>query len=142
MAKRNYNLLQKYPLSLFLLLAIVYLSFFKAPSISFTQVKYFDKIIHFVMYFGFCSVLWFEYFLTHCGIAVKRIFVWAIAAPALFSAAIELGQSFLTTYRGGDWADLLFNSLGVVFATLFSVFVIRPIMKRYGLCGKRKWLDE
>jgi hypothetical protein len=46
MFKRAYKILLKYPLSLVILLAIVYLSFFKPPTVSFNTVKHLDKMIN------------------------------------------------------------------------------------------------
>ena len=138
MARRIYKILQKYPLSIVVLLAILYLSFFKPPTFTFDTVKHLDKIVHFVMYGGFCSVLWFEYFITHTKPDVKKIFLWIFAAPILFSLAIEFGQAYLTNYRGGEFADFVFNTVGVVFAALFSNYVTKPLMKKHGFIGKRK----
>lgn len=140
MFKQIYKVLCKYPLSLFILIAIVYLSFFKPPTISVYKVKYIDKLAHFVMYGGFCSVLWFEYFLTHSKVSMRRIFWWGIVAPIIFSGVVELGQSLFTDYRGGDFLDLVFNSLGVISAVLFSICVTKPLMKKYNYWGKRKRL--
>ena len=138
MIKEFIKILQKYPLSLVTFVVILYLSFFKPPTFSFDTVKYLDKIVHFVMYGGFCTVLWFEYFLTHAKVDVKKTVLWIIAAPLVFSGIIEFAQSYFTNYRGGEFADFIFNSIGVAFAALFSVFVTKPLMKKYKLWGKRE----
>ena len=57
----------------------------------------------------------------------------AVFAPLIFSGAIEFGQSYLTNYRGGELADFVFNSLGVILAALFSICVTRPLMKKYNI---------
>ena len=138
MFKQVYKILLKYPLSLVVLLVIMYLYFFKPPTFSFDTVKHLDKMIHFVMYGGFCSVLWFEYFLTHTKVSLKKMFIWIFVAPAVFSAIMEFGQSYLTNYRGGELADFIFNTIGVVFAAVFSHYVTKPLMEKYNLRGKRK----
>lgn len=137
MIKGIIKILQKYPLSLVVLVAITYLSFFKPPTFSFNSIKHLDKIIHLVMYGGFCSVLWFEYFLTHAESNIKKVILWIVVAPLVFSAVIEFAQSYFTNYRGGEFADFIFNSIGVVFAALFSHYVTKPIMEKYNLMGKR-----
>ena len=38
----------------------------------------------------------------------------AILVPILFSRGIELIQEYGTTYRGGDWLDWLYNSIGIL----------------------------
>ena len=138
MIKGIIKILQKYPLSLVVLVAITYLSFFKPPTFSFNSIKHLDKIIHLVMYGGFCSVLWFEYFLTHTEANVKKMILWIVVAPLVFSAVVEFAQSYFTNYRGGEFADFIFNSIGVVFAALFSHYVTKPLMEKYNLRGKRK----
>ena len=95
-------------------------------------------MVHFVMYGGFSIVLWFEYFLTHSRIDLRKVFWWIFVAPLAFSGAMEFAQAYLTNYRGGELADFVFNSIGVVFAALFSVYVTKPLMIKYRICGKRK----
>ena len=129
MIKGIIKILQKYPLSLIVLVAITYLSFFKPPTFSFNSIKHLDKIIHLVMYGGFCSVLWFEYFLTHTESNVKKMILWIVVAPLVFSAVVEFAQSYFTNYRGGEFADFIFNSIGVVFAALFSHYVTKLLME-------------
>ena len=132
-----WNPLKKYPLSIIVLAMICYLSFFSPPETNLEKVKFFDKIVHFLMYAGFCVVLWFEYFLTHEKVLVKSIVWWAILLPVSFSGMIELAQECLTDNRGGDLFDLLFNSLGVAFAALFSLVVTKPVMIKLGWWNKR-----
>ena len=88
------------------------------------------------MYGGFCCVLWFEYFMSHLKLQVNSIFWGAIIGPILFSGAIEVMQELLTRHRGGDWWDFLFNTLGVITAAIFSLYVTKPLMKKYNLWNK------
>lgn len=82
------------------------------------------------MYFGFCVVLWFEYFRSHVHAEAKRLIPWAIIAPIVFSGLVEIGQQTLTPTRAADWWDFFFNSLGCLAAALFSQMVTRRILKR------------
>lgn len=137
MFERIKMILKRYPLSLLTLAVILYLSFFHPPTTPFDRIKNLDKIIHFVMYGGFCIVLWFEYFLTHSKANIAKIVWGAVVAPAVFSGIVEFAQSYLTNYRGGELADFIFNSIGIVFAALFSIFVTLPLMKKYNLLNRR-----
>lgn len=130
------KILKRYPLSLIVLVTIIYLSFFKPPKSVISDIDNIDKVAHLLMYGGFCSVLWFEYFLTHLRFNCRNIFYGAIVAPIIFSGAIEILQEMLTRYRGGDWMDFLFNSIGVIGAAIFSVFVTKPLMIKYNLWHK------
>jgi len=86
-----------------------------------------DKLVHFGMYFGTCSTLWWEYARHHMRLAPWRVTLGAIAAPILMSGAIELLQEYCTTYRGGDWADFLANSLGVLAAAVLGRYGLWPL---------------
>ena len=124
------NYLKKYPLSILIIGVILFLSFFNPPETSLNEVTNIDKILHFTMYFGFCVVLWFEYFRSHRQASAARLIPWAIVAPIVFSGLIEIGQQTLTPTRAADWWDFLFNSLGCLAAALFSQTVTRRVLKR------------
>ena len=125
------NYLKKYPLSITLIGVILFLSFFNPPETPLNDVNNIDKVLHFLMYFGFCCVLWFEYFMSHTQAKAVQLVVWGVVAPILFSGAIEIGQQMLTPPRAGDWLDFLSNALGCLAATLFSQLVTRHLVKRY-----------
>lgn len=122
--------LKKYPLSILIICVILFLSFFNLPETPLNEVTNLDKVVHFTMYFGFCVVLWFEYFKSHRYAEAKRLIPWAVIAPIVFSGLIEIGQQTLTPTRASDWWDFLCNSLGCLAAALFSQAVTRRILKR------------
>ena len=124
------NYLKKYPLSILIICIILFLSFFNPPETPLNEVTNIDKVLHFLMYFGFCVVLWFEYFRSHKQARSARLIPWAIIAPIVFSGLIEIGQQTLTPTRAADWWDFLFNSLGCLAAALFSQTVTRRVLKR------------
>lgn len=124
------NYLKKYPLSILIICVILFLSFFNPPETPLNEVTNIDKVLHFLMYFGFCVVLWFEYFRSHKQARAERLIPWAIIAPIVFSGLIEIGQQTLTPTRAADWWDFLFNSLGCLAAALFSQMVTRRVLRR------------
>lgn len=122
--------LKKYPLSLLIIGIVLYLSFFKPPSVEIGKIPGIDKIAHICMYGGLSGMLWLEFLRNH---RQQRLVMWhawvgAVVSPILFSGLIELLQEYCTTYRGGDWLDFLANTTGVAIATLISYFFIRPRM--------------
>ena len=121
--------LKKYPLSIFIIGVILFLSFFNPPETPISKVANIDKLLHFLMYFGFCCVLWLEYFKSHKHANARRLIPWAIIAPILFSGLIEIGQQVLTPTRAADWWDFLFNTIGCLSAAVFSQLVTRRIIK-------------
>ena len=67
--------LKKYPLSLFIIVIILYLSFFTPPQTDMPEIPYMDKLAHICMYGGLCFLEWIEYLRKHSTINWKRIFL-------------------------------------------------------------------
>ena len=127
--------IKKYPVSLFIILTVIYLSFFKPP---FTEIRKFtnkipniDKVVHICMYFGMSGMLWLEFLRAHRRDNAPLWHAWAGAfvCPVLFSGMVELLQEYCTTYRGGDWLDFAANTTGAVLASMVGYFILRPRMK-------------
>ncbi len=93
---------------------------------------HFDKLVHFCMYGGMAGMLWLEFLLTHRKglFSYKHGFVGGTICPILFSGMIEILQGVMTSYRSGDWFDLLANTLGVSTATAIAWWVIRPWVQK------------
>jgi VanZ family protein len=93
--------------------------------ISVIHFKGFDKLIHFIMYFAFMSVILFE----NRKIEVRTGSLFLIALiPFVFGALMELLQTLLTASRTGNVYDLLFNLAGILFS-LFIYLIIRSFQK-------------
>jgi VanZ family protein len=122
--------LKKYPFSLTIIAIVIYLSFFKPPTVDVSQFPGFDKLAHLCMYGGLSGILWIEFLLNHRRYddVLWHAWIGAVFCPIAMSGIIELLQEYCTTYRGGDWFDFLANSCGVAVATLIAYFVIRPRM--------------
>lgn len=122
--------IKKYPFSLAIIITVIYLSFFKPPSIKAPLFEGIDKIVHFCMYGGLSGILWIEFLLNHRkdNLNLKHAVIGAIVCPILFGGLIELGQAYLTQYRGGDWLDFLANTTGVLVASLIAWYVLRPFI--------------
>ena len=124
--------IKKYPVSLVIILAVIYLSFFKPPTTDLGTIPNLDKVVHICMYFGMSGMLWLEFLRAHRR---DRTPMWharvgAFVCPVLFSGAVELLQAFCTTYRGGDWLDFAANTTGAVLASLVACFVLKPRVMR------------
>lgn len=129
--KRVKNIFKRYPLSLLIVCIIMFLTFYNTDSQELPKMfPHFDKLAHFIMYFGFCVVLWFEYYRSHPDIVRSKLFWGAIIGPIFFSGIMEIAQAIMTTYRSGDIFDFIFNTSGVVVAAFTGVFVIKPIIRR------------
>lgn len=124
--------IKKYPLSLLIIFAVIYLSFFKPPSTELNTVPYIDKVVHICMYFGMSGMLWLEFLRAHRDNSspIWHAWVGAFLCPVIFSGCVELLQEYCTTYRGGDWMDFAANTTGAALASLIAYFLVRPRMMR------------
>lgn len=124
--------IKKYPISLFIILTVTYLSFFKPPSTGLDGIPHLDKVVHMCMYLGMSGMLWLEFLYSHRSkkIPWKRVWIGAVVCPILFSGTVELLQEYCTDYRGGDWLDFAANVTGVVVASLIGYFVLHPQLQK------------
>lgn len=124
--------LRKYPLSTVCIMAIWYLSFFTVPKTEIGEVPFIDKWVHIAMYGMTWGVVWAEYLYRHKVVDRKRTAIFAFFLPILMSGAIELLQEYCTGgRRGGDWFDLLANTVGIALAAIGAcIFASRRGMMR------------
>lgn len=57
--------LKKYPISLTIIAVVIYLSFFKPPSLEVGKIVGIDKVAHLCMYAGLSGMLWIEFLRNH-----------------------------------------------------------------------------
>lgn len=123
--------IKKYPMSLTIILAVTYLSFFHPPTIDLNEISNLDKVVHVCMYFGMSGMLWLEFFRAQKrdNAPLWHAWVGAFACPVLFSGIVELLQEYCTMHRGGDWMDFAANTTGAVLASLIGYFGFKPKRK-------------
>ncbi|MDR2791531.1 MAG: hypothetical protein LBB27_02160 [Tannerellaceae bacterium] len=131
--KRLFRYLRSYPLSFALALTVLVLTFFRPPKIEAPQDM--DKWVHLIMYAGLSGVFWIEYLRAYSPATARvfrpvRAFLFAALIPTLLGFLTEYLQGLLTVYRTADSMDAVMNVSGVVSATLFSWFVLRPYLHR------------
>ena len=116
--------IKKYPISLFIILTVIYLSFFKPPKTDLSEIPNLDKLVHICMYFGMSGMLWLEFLRAHRRDEAPLWHAWvgAFFCPVLFSGCVELLQEYCTSYRGGDWLDFAANSTGALLASLVAYY--------------------
>nr|WP_303227895.1 VanZ family protein [Bacteroides intestinalis] len=124
--------IRKYPVSLLIILTVIYLSFFKPPTTELSRIPNIDKIVHICMYLGMSGMLWLEFLRAHRrnDSPLWHAWVGAFVCPVLFSGMVELLQEYCTTYRGGDWLDFVANTTGAFIASMIGYFVLRPWMAK------------
>ncbi|MCO5232425.1 MAG: VanZ family protein [Chitinophagales bacterium] len=116
----------KYPLARWIILIsylglIFYLCLLPADSIKsnlFLDKIFFDKWVHFLMYFGLWTLwVWRRKGAGYLKIRRNNIFLIAFLAVLLIGVVIEFLQSL--TDRSMDWTDILANICGAFFAWRF-----------------------
>ena len=124
-------LIRRYVFTLLTLVLILCLTFYKPIGIERTNtIVEIDKLVHLAMYFTLCAVFWYESFKISLTPKKSLMALFAVIVPIIFSGIMEYLQYLLTSYRTGDFDDFVFNTIGVLLALLFSLFVTRPYMIR------------
>lgn len=77
------------------------------------DIPYLDKVVHFMMYFIYTSLL-----LAENKTQKKSTIAIIVLYSVFFGALMEVLQYKLFTYRSGDIFDMLFNTIGVMIALL------------------------
>ena len=68
--------IRKYPVSLLIILTVIYLSFFKPPQTEMESIPGIDKVVHVCMYFGMSGMLWLEFIRAHKKARVPMWHAW------------------------------------------------------------------
>ena len=119
--------LKQYPISICLLLAILYLSLFNPPEVQLKKITHFDKWVHALMYLGLSAVLWTEYIRAHrrqLRISVLRGMLTSMLIPLIFGGLMEVLQELLTKYREADFHDLIANIIGICLISIVMIIYI------------------
>lgn len=116
-------MVKKNILSIIVALVILYLSLANSQSfddVPFLNIPYFDKIAHFLMYFGLMSVIVFE----HRNEITGRAQVSLIGLiPFLYGILMEMLQLTITASRSGNIFDVIANSAGIIVAALLWLLI-------------------
>ncbi len=87
------------------------------------DIKNFDKALH-VFIYVMLVFLWLLYFRNRLN---PKIWCYILATIFLYGIIIEVLQMMLTTYRTGDYLDVLANTVGVVTALIFFIFLYKKM---------------
>jgi VanZ family protein len=123
------KMLKKNILSILVALTIMYLSLASSGTfkkISIFNISYLDKIVHFVMYFGFMSVILFE---NRKNLKSNSHLFLLSLIPLFYGILMEILQSTLTVSRTGNIYDAIFNLTGILFS-LILWFLIKHLTKK------------
>lgn len=122
--------IRKYPLSLLVIAAILFLSLFNPPKTKLDPINGIDKVVHVCMYLGLELIIWIEYLRHHENLNWVKILIFGIIAPIALGGLMEIAQMELTKGRSGEWADLWANAIGVLVGAAIGYFAIQTIFKK------------
>lgn len=122
--------IRKYPLSLLVIVAILFLSLFNPPKTKLDPITGIDKIAHVCMYGGLELIIWIEYLRHHENLNWVKILIFGIIAPIALGGLMEIAQMKLTQGRSGEWADLWADVIGVLIGAAIGYFAIQTIFKK------------
>ena len=114
--------------SILVALLIMYLSLTGSDTfekVSFFNIPFLDKIVHFGMYFVLMSVMIFENRKTLKS--TLHLFLIALI-PLFYGILMEILQLILTVSRSGSFYDVIFNSAGILVSLLLWLWV-KPLIK-------------
>lgn len=114
-------------------IAVVLLSLMKSealPHVPLFNFPYFDKIVHFIMYFVFATLLIHD-FQHYSKIKLKH---WQIIAASIiivvgYGGFLEILQRIPSLHRSTDFFDFLANTSGAIVASITFRF-FEPLLTR------------
>lgn len=116
--------------SIVVALVILYLSLANSQSfddVPFLNIPHFDKIAHFLMYFGLMSVIVFE----HKNEINGRTQLSLVALiPFIYGILMEILQLTIAATRSGNFYDVLANSAGIIVSALLWL-LLGPRLKSF-----------
>ena len=126
--------IKKYPVSLFIILTVIYLSFFKPPSTEISKIPNIDKVVHICMYFGMSGMLWLEFLRAHRRDNAPLWHAWAGAFVCpVFSRSPERQRPFMACMgRGVCLSRFVQRNGGVAARILHDI----PWWRLAGFCGQ------
>lgn len=86
------------------------------------EVPYFDKVVHFFMYFGLTGLSAMFYIYCKKGVTdLKKLIIGAFIIPILYGGLIEIIQAYLIEGRSGDWFDFAADVVGSTVGLLIAL---------------------
>ena len=124
------SFIRKYPLSLLVIAAILFLSLFNPPKTKLDPITGIDKVVHVCMYLGLELIIWIEYLRHHNNLNWVKILFLGILFPIALGGLMEIAQMKLTQGRSAEWTDFLADSVGVLIGAVVGYFAIRTIFRK------------
>ena len=105
----------------------IYLPAGRLPQNAFLKIPHFDKIVHFILFFILCLLLFkpFKYLKTNH-------MVLSPAISFLLAAVIEMTQHWLSSSRHSNILDFIANAAGILAAlVIYSLLISDKKIEKY-----------
>ncbi len=114
-----------YPLTIILTIAVCVLSLAPIGRVEIaSDVPFADKWTHMVMYAALTAAVFADTWRARLPLTRLRA-VALLLCPIALGALMEVMQAYLTTYRSGEWLDLMADALGAAVAWCTGIAVMR-----------------
>ena len=103
----------------------------RVSKISLFGINYMDKVFHFLVYFIFSLIIYFD--LSKSGNALRNkyfVFIIIFLIPLVWGIIIELIQFYALLNREGSIADIMANVSGIITGVLFILITEKYLMKK------------
>ena len=89
------------------------------PMKSFLKIPYFDKMVHFTLFFIFCLLLFRPFKLLK-----TKYLIWAPLTALILGAILESIQRSISHTRSSDIMDFIANATGILISLLFFRYFV------------------
>jgi hypothetical protein len=115
------NLIQKYPLSLAIIWALIIFILCATPgqyipSANWLDLLSVDKLVHAGIFFTQCFLLFAVVFKYNQPRGMLYVYLFS---AILYGVSLELMQAYVFSNRTADWKDIVANSFGCLIALFF-----------------------
>ena len=120
------QLILKYKSSIIWAIIILILSGMSGDAvgkISFIKIPHFDKIVHFAIYFVFCSIIIYETGFLKTKYTFTALFIISLISVS-YGILMEFMQEYVFIKRSNDIFDVIANLTGTVFS-IFALIIYR-----------------
>ena len=121
-------MIRKNLFSVLVSLLLLYLSLTNAEKfqkVSMFHIPWFDKVVHFGMYFFLMMVILIEH---RRSVRNTKILLLTALIPLAYGILIEVIQSVFTSTRSGDILDAVADGLGVLAAVMLWL-MLKPLFR-------------
>ena len=102
----------------------------RVSKVSLFDIGHMDKVFHFLMYFIFSIILYFDLYKYRNALKNKYfIYLFIFLIPLVWGSIIELVQFYALLNREGSIADIIANVSGIITGILFILIAGKYLLK-------------